>query len=143
MYIMRNLKLFLSLLLALTLLYVGPAWPENTIGPTSQILCNKVANVAVGATGNTQIVAGIAGQSIFLCGWQVTNTAAAGTFSFVYGTGATCTSSTTLVTPQSITSTAPSAYNVAAAQMQAVPGTTLCVNPSAATIAVTIWYSQF
>src|SRR6267142_25001 len=41
MYIMRNLKLFLSLLLALTLLYVGPAWPENTIGPTSQILCNN------------------------------------------------------------------------------------------------------
>jgi len=124
-------------------LYPPRVVAENTVGPSAQILCNKVANVAVGPSTATSIVAGVAGQSIFICGWQITNTAATGTFSFVFGTGATCTSPTTLVTTQNVTSTAPATYNVGVAQMQVPPGSTLCVTPSAAGIATTIWFSQF
>lgn len=133
----------LSAALFLWLAFAGAALAENTVGPSAQILCNRPANVAIGVATATQIVAGVAGQSIFVCGWQVTNTGATGTFSFIYGTGSTCTSPTTLVTTQSITSTAPSTYNVGVAQMQVPAGATLCVIPSVATIATTIWFSQF
>lgn len=133
----------LSAALFLWLALSSAALAENVVGPSNQILCNKVANVAVGVATATQIVAGIAGQSIFICGWQVTNTGATGTFNFTYGTGSTCTSPTTLVTTQNITSTAPSTYNVGIAQMQVPAGSTLCVTPSVATIATTLFYSQF
>jgi hypothetical protein len=133
-------KLF-ALLLLLGL--CSTAWAENTVGPTNAILCNKVANVAVGVATTTQVIAGVAGQSIFICGYQITNTAAAGTFAIVTGTGSTCTSPTTLVTAQNVTNTAPATYNVGVAQMQANAGQTLCIIPSAATIATTIWFSQF
>src|SRR6266852_3912976 len=118
-------KLVLLLLLAFT----GVAQAENTVGPSAQILCNKVANVAVGPSTATQVVAGVAGQSIFICGYQITNTAATGTFSLIYGTGSTCTTPTTLVTTQNVTSTAPATYNVGVAQMQVPAGSTLCVVP--------------
>lgn len=133
----------LSVALLFWLAFAGATLAENTVGPSAQILCNKVANVAAGPTTATQIVAGVAGQSIFVCGWQITNTGATGTFTFIYGTGATCTSPTTLVTVQNITSTAPSTYNVGVAQMQVPAGATLCVTPSVATVATTIWFSQF
>src|SRR5258705_4401869 len=94
----------LSVALFLWLAFSSPAWAENVVGPSAQVLCNRAANVAVGPTSATQIVAGVAGQSIFVCGWQITNTGATGTFTFIYGTGTTCTSPTTLVTVQSITS---------------------------------------
>jgi hypothetical protein len=137
------MKVFLILLLALVLLCAGPARSENTVGPSNAILCNKVANVPIGVSTATQIVAGVAGQSIFVCGYQVSNTAAVGTFTLIFGTGSTCTSPTTLVTVQNVTSTAPATYNVGVAQMQTLPGATLCVIPSVATIATTIWFSQF
>ncbi len=131
-------KLVLLLLLALC----SGAQAENTVGPSAQILCNKVANVAVGPTTATQVVAGVVGQSIFICGYQITNTTATGTFSLIYGTGSTCTTPTTLVTTQNVTSTAPATYNVGVAQMQVPAGATLCVVPIA-TVATTIWFSQF
>jgi len=58
----------LSVALFLWLAFTTAAWSENTVGPSAQILCNKVANVAAGPTSATQIVAGVAGQSIFVCG---------------------------------------------------------------------------
>ena len=134
-------RLLLAIFLALS--FSGVAFAENTVGPSNAALCNKVANVAVGPTSATQLVAGVAGKSIFICGWQITNTGATGTFSLIYGTGSTCTTPTTLVTPQNITSTAPSTYNVGVAQMQTIAGATLCVNPSVNTIATTLWFSQF
>lgn len=134
-----------KLLAALAFLacFVSAAQAENAVGPSNAILCNKVANVPVGVATATQLVAGVAGQSIFICGWQVTNTGATGTFTFTFGTGTTCTTPTTLVAPQNITSTAPSTYNVGVAQMQTAAGATLCVTPSVATIATTLWFSQF
>src|SRR5258707_8339605 len=100
--VMRKLSVALFLWLAL----FSATLAENVVGPSAQVLCNKVANVAVGPTSATQLVAGVAGQSTFVCGWQITNTGATGTFTLIYGTGTTCTSPTTLVTVQNITSTA-------------------------------------
>lgn len=140
---MYKLSAALLLYFGLACAVLAPARAENTIGPTNQVLCNKVANVAVGPTSATQVVAGVSGQSIFICGYQISNTAATGTFTLISGTGSTCTTPTTIITPQNVTNTAPATYNVGVAQMQIAAGATLCVTPSVATIATTVWYSQF
>src|SRR5260370_42403281 len=85
--VMRKLSVALFLWLAL----FSAALAENVVGPSAQVLCNKVANVAAGPTSATQIVAGVAGQSIFVCGYQVSNTGTTGLFTFIFGTGTTCT----------------------------------------------------
>jgi hypothetical protein len=120
-----------------------PLHAENTVGPSNAILCNRVANVPAGVAVATQIVAGVPGQSIFVCGYQISNTASAGTFTLSFGTGSTCTTPTTLVTAQNVSNNAPATYNVGVAQMQTTSGATLCITPSVVTIATTIWFSQF
>src|SRR5258707_4228331 len=91
--LMRKFGLALSLLasLGLSLWAWGPV-PTHAqgVGPTNQIVCNKVATLTAGPTTITQVIALVAGQSINLCGWHVTNTGATGNFSLSYGTGANC-----------------------------------------------------
>jgi len=140
---MRSLKLFLTLLLAFTLLCAGPGRSENTVGPTNQVTCNKIATLTAGPTILTQMIAAVAGQSIFICGWHVTNTAAAGTFSFSYGTGANCASGTTAIIPATnVTSSAPSADHISIATIQVPLSNAFCITP-VATISAIIFYSQF
>jgi hypothetical protein len=144
---MRNLLAAFLLFLGLT----SAALAENTVGPSNQVLCNKIAVMAVGPTTSTLLVAAVTGQTIFVCGFQVTNTGAAGTFTFTSGSGATCgTGTTTQIPPMNVTNAAPATYNVGVAQW-AIPPTAavppvaqaLCVTPSVATIAVVVWFSQF
>jgi len=140
---MRSLKLFLTFLLAFTLLCAGPARSENTVGPTAQIICNKVAQLPVGSSALTQMIAAVAGQSIFICGWHVTNTASSGVFSFSYGTGANCASGTTAVIPlTNVTSSAPSADHISLASFQIPAGNAFCITPIV-TISAIVYYSQF
>src|SRR6266550_4011548 len=134
-----------NLCAALLLLFcAGAAQAENTVGPTAQILCNKIATLAVGPTSSTQMVAAVTGQSIFICGWHVTNTGAAGTFTFTNGTGSNCgTGTATIIPPTNVTSSAPSADHISLATIQVPQSNAFCVTPSAATISVVIYYSQF
>src|SRR6266436_7151332 len=132
-------KLILLLLLAFTSI----AQAENTVGPGAQILCNKVATLAVGSSTITQMVAAVAGQSIFICGWHVTNTAAGGTFSFQNGTGSNCgTGTATLIPATNVTSSAPSADHISLATLQVPVGNAFCITPIA-TISAIVYYSQF
>jgi hypothetical protein len=134
-------KLWLAL--CLVVLGFAPAQAQ-TVGPTNSILCNKMAYVAVGSTGNQQIVAAVTGQRIFICGWHVTNTGTSGTWAMNTGTGSNCGSSTTALTPaQNVTSSAPSADHIDFASIQTPQSVALCVNPSVNTIAAQVFYSQF
>lgn len=132
----------LALAFALALAF-GYAHAQSTIGPPNAVFCNAVANVAVGTTSPTAIVTGVATQSVFICGYEVTNTGATGTYTFTYGTGASCASPTTLVAVHSVTVSAPIVHSNDVAQMQTASGASLCVTPSVNTIATTVWYSQF
>jgi hypothetical protein len=114
------------------------------VGPGQPILCTKIVPVPAGGTGLTQIVAGVANQSISVCGWHITNTAAAGTFAFSTGTGANCgTGTVTPVPAQSVSSTAPSADHIDYVTLTLPVGNALCVNFSVATIAGIVYYTQF
>jgi len=114
------------------------------IGPAQTAICNKIATLAAGPVVTTQIIAAVTGQSIFLCGWHVTNTGATGTFAIQTGTGSNCgTNTVTLIPAVNVTSTAPSADHIEYATAQIGPSLALCVTPSVATISFVIWYSQF
>jgi hypothetical protein len=136
---MRKLGAVLHLLFWLAC--TAPAFAENTVGPTNQIVCNKQGQLT-GTGAAAQIVAAVPGQSIFICGWHVTNTAASGTFQFTVGTGATCTSPTNVTPVLSVSSTAPSADHITAAWFGSTAGQTLCIN-AIATSNVMVFYAQF
>src|SRR5229473_364726 len=87
--LMSKLRLTLTLLLSLSLslLAWGPSHAENVVGPTNAILCSKTASATPTSATTTALVSGVAGQSIYICGWHVTsilNTTS--TFQFEYGT---------------------------------------------------------
>lgn len=132
------------ILLAIALCFFATfAHAENTIGPTNQVLCNKIATLT-GAAVITQIVAPVTGQTIYVCGWTVTNTGATGSFSLQTGTGTTCgTNTVTAIPALSITSTAPATDHDMVAAWQTPLSSALCITPSVATITSIIYYAQF
>ena len=136
----------LLLALALSLLPSASALSQGPIvGPGQPILCTKIVAIpAGGPTTITQQVAGVAGQSISVCGWHVTNTAATGTFAFSAGTGSNCGTGTINAFPaQNVNSTAPSADHIDYAVITLPAGNALCTTFSVATIAGIIYYTQF
>lgn len=82
------------LLLLAFLAFASPAVAENIVGPPNAIFCNKNANSTV-TTGTVQLVAGVAGQVINVCGY-VFSGASVGTVQFQFGTGTSCTTPTLL-----------------------------------------------
>lgn len=145
---MKKLGLALSFLAALGLsLLVGPAYAENSVGPSNAILCNKVAQATIASATTTSLVAGVTGQSIFICGWHVTSIlGTTSTFQFEYGTqGGPCTTPTVITPAFNVTSAAPSGDHVTYATLNAPAGAQLCVVTGSGTTgdAVLIYYSQF
>ncbi len=79
-------KLLLALLLAL-----ASAVPAAAQGGGAQpTICNKYFAVSQGATAQTKIISGIAGQNISVCGIVYNSGAATSTASLTYGTGTNC-----------------------------------------------------
>ena len=141
-------RLLYALLVVLT--SASPALAQPTIiGPAQTTICNKVATLAVGPTTITQVippgaVATPASQSIFICGWHITNTGATGTITLTIGSGLNCVTNPVVIIPAvNVTSTAPSADHIDYASQQIPAGNTLCVTSSVATISYVFWYSQF
>jgi hypothetical protein len=142
---MKKLALALGLCLALgsSALSQGPM-----VGPGQLIPCNRIGVLPAGSTGLQQVIppSGTvpAGQSVFICGWHVTNTGATGTFSASYGTGSNCGTGTTTVFPAvNVQNTAPSADHIDYAVIQLPFAQNLCINPSVATISAIVFYNQF
>jgi hypothetical protein len=140
-------KLGLTLHILFWLACIAPAFADNTVGPTNQIICNQVAQASPASATTTLLITGIAGKSIFLCGWHVTsNQATATTFQFIAGTGATCTGTPVNLTPAfSIQSTAPSADHISIASYQVPAGFNVCLVTTGTTVgdAAVGYYSQF
>src|SRR5258707_3552518 len=100
--LMRKLGLALSFLASLGLsLWAWAPVPTHAqgVGPTNQIVCNKVATLTAGPVGITQVIAAVAGQSVNLCGWHATKTGATRTFWLSYRTRANRVPGTTAIIP--------------------------------------------
>jgi len=142
---MRKSLIALLALLALC----SSAMPQggSVVGPMNQISCNKSAIANVASATTASVVAGVAGQTISICGWHVTSTqSTSNTFKFVSGTqGGPCTSPADLTANFSITSTAPSAQMNSYANLSAPQGAQVCVVTTGATVgtAVQLFYAQF
>jgi len=115
---------------------------EAQLGPPNQVLCNQTATFT-GTGAAATVITGVAGKTIFFCGWHVTNTAATGTFAISAGTTATCGSNTVAVTPTlSVTSTAPSSDHIEFAYFSAAAGANVCVNATVTTVTGVLYFSQ-
>ena len=133
---------------AALLIYLGlasAALAQQIVGPQNLILCNKVATFT-GAAGLAQLIAGVSGERVYICGWHVTSTSAT-TTTFTLVSGATTTTpcdtaATTLLPALNVTITAPSADHIDYASQQSVISQNVCVN-APATITGLIYYSQF
>lgn len=133
-------RLLLALGLALSLC-AGAQAQLGAIGPPPPPTCNKVVSVT-GTAALAQVIAGVSGQIVAICGWSFTNTAASGTFLIATGTGANCGTNTVNLTPAlSVGATAVTDHSAAASQ-NVVAGNAICVNATA-TITGLLYYSQF
>jgi hypothetical protein len=140
-------KLLAALTVAVALLWQSPAIPQ-IIGPTVQVICSRSAIATVATATTTSLVNGVAGQSVYICGWHVTSTQSASTtFQFVQGTqGGPCGTPVAITPAFNVTSTAPSADHVDYASIQQVPpGQQVCVATTGATVgqSIILYYSQF
>ena len=139
-----------KLLFALALAALcGPASAQGPIvGPGQYVLCTGAATLPVGFTTITQLIAAKTGTSIFICGWHITNTGAAGSLTFSIGSGSNCGTGTAVVVPAiNVTSSAPSADHIDYASLQISPQSgvaqALCATATVATISVVVWFNQF
>jgi hypothetical protein len=86
-----------ALLLALFCLWAEPAFSQQA--GAQQVYCGRSFTVSAGATAITQAVAGVTGQTIAVCGYDINAGAAAGTFQLTVGTGTNCGTNTLNITP--------------------------------------------
>jgi hypothetical protein len=156
---MKRLALVLALLLAPLL------WSkaEAQLGPSNQILCNHLAQATTsaatassvlvidGTSGSQATVRGVAGKTVYICGWHVTNATAAvqGSFQLVGGADASatpgCTGTQTILAPAyDVTNTAPATDHIEYASLNLPVGQQLCVTTTGAvTLHIGVWISQF
>ncbi len=138
-------RLLLALGLALSLCAGAQAQP-SIIGPPNAIQCNKAA-FATTAAGTVSVVAGVAGQTIHICGWHVTSIlSTTSTFTLEYGTqGGPCTTPTAITAALNVTSTAPSVDHMQFAVLDVPAGAQVCLlaGTGATGTAIVLWYAQF
>lgn len=115
----------------------------STPFPTESFVCNSRANVALTASGNTQIIAAVAGQRIYICSLSISFNAGVD-LKIVEGTGSNCATG-----PTDITGTYKNVLtfdllwsNTSA--LRSSVGQAVCVNLAAAsTGGGTVIYAQF
>jgi hypothetical protein len=83
--------------LLVLLLWTEPALSQQA--GAQQVYCGRSFTVSAGATSITQAVAGVVGQTIAVCGYEINAGAAAGTFQLTAGTGTNCNTNTVNITP--------------------------------------------
>ena len=122
--------------------YVGGVGSGNLGGI---VACDSSAMITVSTATTTQVVALTSGKSVYVCGFAI-NGGGATTAKLVYGTGTSCGTGTTSLTP---------AFTLASGTMlslggglgyvtKAPSGNALCVtNSAAATANVFVTYTQF
>ena len=118
--------------------------PAQPAGPANQISCSRsvIASGAVPAT--TQVVNGVAGQTISLCGW-IASSAAATTMSIITGTGTLCgTDSRALTAAHAIPAGTFIAFSGVNAWYSTPIGYNLCIiTTGTGTLQATLMYTQF
>jgi|SRR5882724_84424 len=138
-------KLCAALVLLLLLLWPCAAIAQY-VGTLTQIQCNKIAIVEAGTAGVQIAVPAVAGQTISICGWNITNSGTNGTMAITFGTQTTtpCDTGIKKLSPAfTVSSNSPNATQTQYATQSSSTGQALCINPSAVTFTTLVWYAQF
>lgn len=139
-------KLLLALLLALASA-VPAASQLLPQGPVGVAYCTKsVFGQITGAQAATQIIAGVAGQQIYICGTNLDTTTGTQTFQLVYGTGVNCGTGQTTITPVwTIPANANIVDHTVYAYISIPAGNSVCNITTTATNVLewTVYYAQF
>jgi hypothetical protein len=103
---------------------VDPCGPQNL---------KSSAVVTAGAAATTQQIALVANKSIYVCGYQISQVATAGTLQWVFGTGANCVTGTTNLTgAMGVTASQPIAYSGTGLIFRTPIGQALCLTTTGA-----------
>ena len=143
------MRKFSTVALGLALAVLAPACLElapaqaQQAGPQS-ILCNKTAVGSSGAA-TTLVITGNSPQNINICGYLASSGAAAGTFQLVSGTGATCTTPTTITGVVNLGINGNQDYSPGAAWYTVTPagGNVCAVVTGTGPVSWTVSYSKF
>lgn len=134
---------FMYLVVGAILLALACGAQAQVVGPANAILCGRTATSSTGAA-TTRLVTAVAGQRVYICGWDVGAGAAAGGFQFVHGTGSSCTSSTAFTAAYTLAINTYAAARNDFAMMQSAVGADVCViTTGTGPTAVTLYFSQF
>ena len=136
-------------ILLILVLGVLPCFGQQLV--PQQTLCNKFAQLQMTTATTTQIVALAAGQQIRICAYAIQGSisSTATTLKLVYGTGTTCATGTTSLTPTwnlpaSSTALPFSEGHGLGELFQTPAANALCATSSAAgTVNISVTYAQF
>lgn len=147
----------LSLLLVLLLLTL-PVHAQNAVRLVSQqptsggytnnipvVACNLYAKYDASTNGDTQVVALVAGSSIYICGYGIHVGASATNVKLEYGTGTNCATGTTALTPAWVLAISgdKTVMSPFYAGLSVPTGNALCINTSAGNpVQVEVYYAQ-
>lgn len=134
----------LRVLLTLGLWLAGSGFASaQWIGPPNAVMCNKAANFT-GLSVATQLIGAVPKTIIFVCGWELTNSAGGGTVGINFGTQTTtpCDTNSVVIAPAINISTNAVVDHQQYASFSSASGQALCVTPNAATITGIVYYTQ-
>lgn len=133
-------------LLALGLLLLcGGAFAQPVNQPSAPTSCNAVAQYSASAAALLRVVTGVAGKTIYICGYTI-HGGGATNVGLSTGTGTNCATGTAALTPQYVLASGTDVTDSSPffRGLQVAPSTDLCVNSSAAAAAqVIIYYGQY
>lgn len=130
---------FLIAFFAIAILLTGIAGAQNQ-PPNPPVQCTSVATISTNTVNSSQVIAGVSGKSIYLCGFFLQGTSV----DLRYGTGSTCTTPTQLMPKMSLSPTGLYDSSSFFRGMQTTSGATLCVdNAATATAQGFVFFSQF
>lgn len=141
---MRRLLLGLLALLPLEVPAQAQLLPQ---GPVGVAYCTKsVFGQITGVQAATTIIAGVAGQQIYICGTNLDTTTGTQTFQLVYGTGTNCaTGQVAATTTYTIPANANIVDHIPYAAISVPAGNSVCSVTTTATNVLqwTVYYGQF
>jgi hypothetical protein len=129
-----------------------PIAGSGTGSTTGYLNCDNTAVYDAGTNGSTQLVALTSGQTIYVCGFQIsTSQTTAVSVNLRYGTGTNCGTGPSNITPsyplQAATSTGPIGMVVMTpgfTGLKTAASNALCINTNAAvSVQALVWYAKF
>jgi len=135
-----------------TYVRTGGSGTGSTAPWTGYLNCDNTAIYDASTNGSTQLVALTSSQTIYVCGYQISqSTTTAVSVNLRYGTGTNCATSPSNITPsyplQAATSTGPIGMVVMTpgfTGLKTAASNALCINTNAAvSVQAIVWYAKF